>query len=680
VLFHQKGEIYLSLRVKLYGIILGMAVLGMIIMGGLNYTVAKKQLIELARENLESTAREISKNVAQISERNAGLVKTIRPIIVGLYDQMADDMIIKDTLQQVADANPQIQQIFVGTADGEMLLIPSSEFGEFDDPQSKEWYKLSANDKVTALGPYEDSISGQTVMTYSMHLTGNYGDDIGALGLDVSMKAFQDLVANLKIGKTGNALLIDRNKRLVADANETHLGKKVNLFGVAMEELADKALTGETGIRTVSVENAKRTIYYSPVKGTDLFVFVCQNEQEILAPANSLFRNAMITILISTIVLGGIIWMVGHSIILPVKHTAEANKRLAAKDLTVTFPHIRDPLLRQLSDSSTLLLESFQQLMSNLRHTTQTLQHNARGVSQSSERTSSSVQIIEAAMEAVRSMAEATSAAIEETNAGIEEVASGAQTASKAAGNASEAATALRENAEEAGKDTEQTVLRVQEMAQSFDVVTTSVDELNVLASHIGEIVGAITQIADQTNLLALNAAIEAARAGDAGRGFAVVAKEVRKLAEQSNEAASQIGKLAEEILSGTGLAVQKAREGKDIAQNGVTSVEQVRFRLHEVVASINTITELNQDIAEAVQSQSASTEEMAGAIDHVAGLTHQLHEKVVEVDSSLKETGEAAKDMETASGELGKVSAEIEAMVAEYNLGGKTSPPQLHS
>gem|GEM_PF-3275750 len=680
MLFHQKGEIYLSLRVKLYGIILGMAVLGMIIMGGLNYTVAKKQLIELARENLESTAREISKNVAQISERNAGLVKTIRPIIVGLYDQMADDMIIKDTLQQVADANPQIQQIFVGTADGEMLLIPSSEFGEFDDPQSKEWYKLSANDKVTALGPYEDSISGQTVMTYSMHLTGNYGDDIGALGLDVSMKAFQDLVANLKIGKTGNALLIDRNKRLVADANETHLGKKVNLFGVAMEELADKALTGETGIRTVSVENAKRTIYYSPVKGTDLFVFVCQNEQEILAPANSLFRNAMITILISTIVLGGIIWMVGHSIILPVKHTAEANKRLAAKDLTVTFPHIRDPLLRQLSDSSTLLLESFQQLMSNLRHTTQTLQHNARGVSQSSERTSSSVQIIEAAMEAVRSMAEATSAAIEETNAGIEEVASGAQTASKAAGNASEAATALRENAEEAGKDTEQTVLRVQEMAQSFDVVTTSVDELNVLASHIGEIVGAITQIADQTNLLALNAAIEAARAGDAGRGFAVVAKEVRKLAEQSNEAASQIGKLAEEILSGTGLAVQKAREGKDIAQNGVTSVEQVRFRLHEVVASINTITELNQDIAEAVQSQSASTEEMAGAIDHVAGLTHQLHEKVVEVDSSLKETGEAAKDMETASGELGKVSAEIEAMVAEYNLGGKTSPPQLHS
>ncbi len=670
----------MSLRVKLYGVILGMAVLGMVIMGSLNYTGAKKQLIGLARENLENTAREISKNVAQISERNAGLIKTIRPIIVGLYDQMADEMIVKDTLQQVAAANPQIQQIFIGTAEGDMLLVPSAKLDEKYDPLSREWYKLSANDKVTVLGPYEDAVSGKTILTYSVHLTGGYGDDIGVLGLDISMESFQNMIANLRVGRTGNAILIDKSGRIMADANEGYLGKNVTILGKAMEDLERKAVSGSAGIETISVKEKEKTVYYSPVKGTDLFVFVCQDEKEILAPANSLFRNAMITILISTIILGGIIWLVGHSIILPVKNTAEANKRLAAKDLTVTFPHIKDPLLRQLSDSSTLLLESFQELMNNLRHTTQTLQHNAGGVSRASGKTNNSVKTIEAAMDAVRSMAEATSAAIEETNAGIEEVASGAQTASKAAQNANNAATTLRKHAEEAGKDTEQTVFRVQEMAQSFDVVTTSVDELNVLASHIGEIVRAIAKIADQTNLLALNAAIEAARAGEAGRGFAVVAEEVRKLAEESNRAAAQIGSLAEEILSGTGVAVQKAKEGKEIAQEGVSSVEQVRLRLDEVVASINTITELSRDIAEAIQSQSASTEEMARAIDHVAGLTHQLHEKVVEVDTSLQETGEAAEDMESASGELSKVSGELEAIVAEYRLTKTANLPELHS
>ena len=61
-------------------------------------------------------------------------------------------------------------------------------------------------------------------------------------------------------------------------------------------------------------------------------------------------------------------------------------------------------------------------------------------------------------------------------------------------------------------------------------------------SEEIGAIVGTITGIADQTNLLALNAAIEAARAGEQGRGFAVVAEEVRKLAEESQKAAGEIG------------------------------------------------------------------------------------------------------------------------------------------
>ena len=82
---------------------------------------------------------------------------------------------------------------------------------------------------------------------------------------------------------------------------------------------------------------------------------------------------------------------------------------------------------------------------------------------------------------------------------------------------------------------------QMQSIKDSTEKVAGVINELNHTSGRITQIVEMITQIAEQTNLLALNAAIEAARAGEQGRGFAVVAEEVRKLAEDSATAATEI-------------------------------------------------------------------------------------------------------------------------------------------
>ena len=104
---------------------------------------------------------------------------------------------------------------------------------------------------------------------------------------------------------------------------------------------------------------------------------------------------------------------------------------------------------------------------------------------------------------------------------------------------------------------------------KSVDLVASTISKLNERSQEIVQIVDAISTIAGQTNLLALNAAIEAARAGEQGRGFAVVADEVRKLAEQSQEAAKQIAALITMIKEDTKEAVSAMDTGVQEVKTG---------------------------------------------------------------------------------------------------------------
>ena len=128
-----------------------------------------------------------------------------------------------------------------------------------------------------------------------------------------------------------------------------------------------------------------------------------------------------------------------------------------------------------------------------------------------------------------------------------------ARTAQVAAASAEQAGAA--QEARGAAREAVQTVQASAEATQAAAAaVAHRVNELGERSAGVREFAGTIGRIAAQTNLLALNAAIEAARAGEHGRGFAVVAEEVRKLADQSAQAAGQINdlvlRMAEEITS----------------------------------------------------------------------------------------------------------------------------------
>jgi len=179
------------------------------------------------------------------------------------------------------------------------------------------------------------------------------------------------------------------------------------------------------------------------------------------------------------------------------------------------------------------------------------------------------------------------------------------------------------ENAKDA-RDTEEIAAKAAgDARQSGEAVARTVEAMKQITSRIA----VIEEIAYQTNLLALNAAIESARAGEHGRGFAVVATEVRKLAERSQQAASEIGRLSSESVDVANRAgVMVSRIVPDIEKTA-TLVRKIAISCGEQQSGTTQINQAVQQLDQAVQRNASTAEEMSGTADDLASQSEQLRQ-----------------------------------------------------
>ena len=353
----------------------------------------------------------------------------------------------------------------------------------------------------------------------------------------------------------------------------------------------------------------------------------------------------------------------------PIVNIEKLMSRAGEGDLTVRAKVLGKDEIGQLYTSFNHMVDHQAGVIKTVEQASDQLAAAAQEMAASSEQVTSSATEIATSVENVANEAQKGDENMVEASKALLEMSSLVQIAKTRAESAVANSKLTTEAAEEGRQTVKDTVARMDDIREKTVETEKIIATLNHYSEQIGLITDTITSLAKQTNLLALNAAIEAARAGEAGRGFAVVAEEVRKLAEQSNQGATEVAALVKKVGDSTSAAVLSMQQSRTGVEEGVHSVNRAGEALDNILKAVESTVHDIGNIVGVTDEEVAKSEKIVHLIDTLASVIENTDKHAHNVAASAEEISSAMQNIASSAEETSAMATDLKDTVEKFKV-----------
>jgi len=357
------------------------------------------------------------------------------------------------------------------------------------------------------------------------------------------------------------------------------------------------------------------------------------------------------------------------SISRPVNSLVTIAQGIAGGNLRQTITVSRQDEIGDLEKAFITMAQNLKELICRIQENSQQVAASSEELTATAEQSAQATNQVAIAITEVAHGADLQVNAINKTSAVIEKMSTNIQQVAVNANGVAEMSDKTATSAQTGGQSVDTAINQMVSIEKTVSNSANVVAKLGERSKEIGQIVDTISGIAGQTNLLALNAAIEAARAGEQGRGFAVVAEEVRKLAEQSQDAAKQIATLIGEIQSETDKAVVSMQEGTHEVKIGAEVVNTAGQTFKEIVTLISHVSSQVKEISSAIQEIASDSEQIVSSAQSIEKISKDASGQTQNVSAATEEQSASIEEIASSSQVLAKMAQDLQEATISFKI-----------